>query len=56
MLNRDKRQGQPDLLKVMMETGGIKLAPDVRIEVRRLLKQLLIACAGATAEVEQSDE
>jgi hypothetical protein len=56
MLNRDKQQGQPDLLKATMETGGIKLVPDVRMEVRRLLKQLFIACAGAAAEAGQSDE
>jgi hypothetical protein len=56
MLNRDKQQGQADLLKATMETGGIKLVPDVRIEIRRLLKQLFIACAGATAELEKSDE
>jgi len=56
MLNQDKHQGQADLLKVTMETGGIKLIPDVRIEVRRLLKQLFIACVCANAEVKKSDE
>jgi hypothetical protein len=57
MLDREKQREQPDLLKATIEIGGIELVPDVRMEVRRLLKQLFIACTGvAAAEVRQSDE
>lgn len=57
MLNRQVRQQQPDLLIEVALGGQVQChAPEIRTEVRRLLKQLLIEYVGAAAAVERVDE
>ena len=56
MLNRQEPQRQPDLLiRTAMQAECQRLTPEMRAEVKRLLKQLLAECA-ATAVVSQTDE
>ena len=56
MLNSLKPQRQPDLLiRIAMRAECQRLAPEMRAEVKRLLKQLLAECAAA-AVVSQIDE
>jgi hypothetical protein len=57
MLNRQVRQQQPDLLmEAVLGAQAQYLAPEIRAEVRRLLKQLLTEYVGAGAPVERVDE
>jgi len=56
MLNSLEPQRQPDLLiKIAMRAECQRLTPEMRAEVKRLLKQLLAECAAA-AVVSQTDE
>ena len=56
MLNSLEPQRQPDLLiKIAMRAECQRLTPEMRAEVKRLLKQLLAECAAA-AVVCQTDE
>ncbi len=56
MLNRQEPQWQSDLLiRTAMRAECQRLTPEIRAEVKRLLKQLLAECAAA-AVVSQTDE
>jgi hypothetical protein len=56
MLKCQEPQRQPDLLiRTVMGAECQRLTPEMRAEVKRLLKQLLAECAAA-AVVSQTDE
>jgi uncharacterized membrane protein len=56
MLNRQESQQQPDLLiRTAMKVERAGFTPEIRAEIKRLLKQLLVEFADA-AVVSRTDE
>jgi hypothetical protein len=57
MLNRQEQPQQSDLVvRAAMEIEHHRFAPEIRSEVIRLLKQILVECAVATAAATLTDE